>query len=1390
MKRLMTIFAVAVCGFASVAVGLPTEVWVDDDWAGYSAGQAVEGHVFGTDAFATVADGVAGVEAGGTVNVAAGVYTQRLNINKSLTLLGAQAGVDPTSAGVRVDLAVESIITEAGLSTPNPDVLIDIANGVTNVTIDGFTLNGDQTNSTADTCVVRCASSGSVSDVLIANNVMDGRDGVLLKTGDNVQVASNRMTVNRTAVVCQYAGSGLAISGNAFIPGASLVSDAKAIYLTGVNGGTIADNTADGFPWDALAGSNLTNLAVSGNTFTNCRKGVSFWGVTTFINIANNTFSGMWSHGIDIKGADLAITGNTLTGNTGNGLTIDYHGNTTERVAVHENVIAGNGGYGLEVTAAVTDTVQAQRNWWGAVDGPAPTGTGDGVTGDAVYDPWYADAAMTTLSTAKPVLNVTQGTAHDTIGEAVAAATGGDTIEVAAGTYTLSATVNVNKANLTIIGAGSGATIFEVTKATGSAFGLTAAGATLRDLQIVKTDKAGVQNLIYIGADNVSILDNVIRGQWTMGDGDVSRAMEIAYGSENLTIEGNTIYGLRQPAYMNGSLASPTTGSIRNNHVYGTRGWVVDGADMTFTGNTWGTGSQANAVDIAILSATPPAYYTDIATISAANSNAVIEDQRVSPAVLSVVYVDAAAPAGGDGTSLNPYQTMAEGVARVAAGGTVHAAAGTYVEELDIAKDLTLVGAGPDTVIQSPAVLTNVFGASANNKPVVYVHDADNVVIRNLTLDGNGQGNSNNRFMGIAYHNAGGAVEQCVVRNVKDTPFSGAQHGIGIGAFNTDGAARSFSIVGCDAYDIQKTALYAHGTGLTVDIRNNTVLGVGPTAVTAQNGIQVGQGATGSVTGNRCWGFYYTGPGWAASAIMSFGDNVALSGNNVSLSNFGLYVDSAVGGSVNNNAITGNDWGLVSNSSAAVDATDNWWGMPAGAGWLGSAHGDFAYDYHASMLDVSSPAAKPDPAAFPNVVYLQPTDESVYVKTTDTVLVDLKVANLQEKVAGLQAMLHFSSTHFSADAADVSVAPGGSDVWDSPIWFVAGDPAYPGSGVPGDIDTVVVVNQYAPMGTDEDAKVAIIGLKPIAEGVTQLVFREDDPVLDTKQTFFGSMANPNEPIWPSKINSTNIYIDGTAPTIGNLTATQSGNDVLDGAGVTIQGVVTITVDATDNLAGWDTYPEVTVTQGAASLPVTFVEQAGETYTYTTEVLASTANGTWTITATATDKAGNAASVGGTLEVNKTQVSGTVSFSSVNSSTAYSVDRTVTFVATDAGGAVLKTWMPTVCFANDPGSQTASGSYVLTNVPAGVVNLSAKTAWHLRSRQAVTFDGDDQADGVAFTLLGGDVNGTNSINVLDYSVLKVNWNSTNAAADINGDGIVNILDYSLMKQNWFRVGDPQ
>ncbi len=245
----------------------------------------------------------------------------------------------------------------------------------------------------------------------------------------------------------------------------------------------------------------------------------------------------------------------------------------------------------------------------------------------------------------------------------------------------------------------------------GYGFVLQANGAKIDGFEIEKTDKTGPQNIILISPLNsIAVTNNTIHGQWELTDNDVSRAMEVAGGATDLTISGNEIYGLRQPAYINGL----STGTVSNNYVHGTKGWVLEGANLTFTGNTFAN----NIGDIAILAQVPAGYYTDIVAMSAANNGAVVEDQRMSPAQLAVVYVDDDGAAGGNGTQANPLQTIEAGVERVVAGGTVHVADGNYTPAatIQVNKALSIIGpASGEAVVTGGAATGIVFNITSSN---------------------------------------------------------------------------------------------------------------------------------------------------------------------------------------------------------------------------------------------------------------------------------------------------------------------------------------------------------------------------------------------------------------------------------------------------------------------------------------------------------------------------------------------------------------------------------------------------------------------------------------------------------------------------------------------------
>jgi len=83
------------------------------------------------------------------------------------------------------------------------------------------------------------------------------------------------------------------------------------------------------------------------------------------------------------------------------------------------------------------------------------------------------------------------------------------------------------------------------------------------------------------------------------------------------------------------------------------------------------------------------------------------------------IYVDASAPSGGNGSSANPFQTIAAGVNAVNAGGTVHVAAGTYNEALDFNKALDLEGAGASSTTITTSSAATSGGSSSGDAMAV-----------------------------------------------------------------------------------------------------------------------------------------------------------------------------------------------------------------------------------------------------------------------------------------------------------------------------------------------------------------------------------------------------------------------------------------------------------------------------------------------------------------------------------------------------------------------------------------------------------------------------------------------------------------------------------------------
>ncbi|HRT91613.1 MAG TPA: right-handed parallel beta-helix repeat-containing protein [Anaerolineaceae bacterium] len=506
---------------------------------------------------------------------------------------------------------------------------------------------------------------------------------------------------------------GLTVKSTSATPGSG---GADAIVFWNASTGTITDCSIEGI------------YTISGNQTGQGLAVDAGAGETTSLALVNTDISGAQKNAIDVVDGkastpnagtiSLSITGGSFTGagptsvNAQNGIMAWNRGGGSIDLSVSGATISGfdytptnNEATGILVYGVGGGTVSVSGN----------TLTGNEIN---IYDNTSSldMDAIFTANTFGPVALIPGGNSIlGTIQGAINEATDGDTINIY-GTHVLSSMVNVDKA--VTLSCDPGALI--QVSGTGDRFDFSADGASLVGCQIEKTDKTGEQNIIRIRASDITIQNNKIWGRYVIGDGDVSRAMIINSGVfTDLLIDQNEIYDLRQPAYISGT----HSGTISHNYVHNTRGWVLEGGNLTFSNNTW----AGNVLDVAILSAMPAAYYPDIVAMSNANNGAVIEDQRHSPALLSVVYVDDDAPAGGNGGQEAPYQTIQEGVNRVTPGGTVHVADGSYYPPavINVNKAMSILGPASGEA--------KVYGVGGSTVKVFEITSSD-VTISKLTI--------------------------------------------------------------------------------------------------------------------------------------------------------------------------------------------------------------------------------------------------------------------------------------------------------------------------------------------------------------------------------------------------------------------------------------------------------------------------------------------------------------------------------------------------------------------------------------------------------------------------------------------------------------------------------
>jgi nitrous oxidase accessory protein NosD len=299
-----------------------------------------------------------------TITVAAGLYKENIVIDKSLTLKGAQAGVDArTRSGA--ETIIEPDEEEAGISITTTDGRV--------IVIDGLTVQNGAHGIINSEYVE--AGLGVKADITVKNvRVLNpGEFGISLT-----------FTINATVEHCYVENAEIAINAGAVEPTpptvATFTNNKVVNSRFGITGylarSLIEGNLITDFPDGGVGIScQCLNTTIKNNTVTNYSQGTAL------------TFEK--SHHDRPSSENVIVEGNNFTKNR-HGIHVFDTQETLTGITVNfnniDNFLSGvqNQGGG---------TLDATRNWWGNSTGPLHLklnrdGTGNSVSDNVDFEPW------------------------------------------------------------------------------------------------------------------------------------------------------------------------------------------------------------------------------------------------------------------------------------------------------------------------------------------------------------------------------------------------------------------------------------------------------------------------------------------------------------------------------------------------------------------------------------------------------------------------------------------------------------------------------------------------------------------------------------------------------------------------------------------------------------------------------------------------------------------------------------------------------------------------------------------------------------------------------------------------------------------------------------------
>lgn len=251
--------------------------------------------------------------------------------------------------------------------------------------------------------------------------------------------------------------------------------------------------------------------------------------------------------------------------------------------------------------------------------------------------------------------------------------------------------------------------------------------------------------------------------------------------------------------------------------------------------------------------------------------------------------------------------TIQQAVDAAAPGDQIVIAAGNYIEQLVITKDLTLTGAGSgQTFLTSPPSLPHYW--PPHYYSIVHIENTEAVHIEHLTIDGDGRVNGHTKYTAVAFFNGGGSVRHCEIINVTETPVSTEANGVGIYSMVTmTGDPLYLDLEDLAITNYQKGAVVVTGSRYVADLTNIVADAASLPTDSGQNGLEVGLRADMTVTNCVVSGHHISATGVTSCGFLSyFGGSINLVDCEFDANQTGLYLLDS-GGLLTDCTIKGSD---------------------------------------------------------------------------------------------------------------------------------------------------------------------------------------------------------------------------------------------------------------------------------------------------------------------------------------------------------------------------------------------------------------------------------------------------------------------------------------------------